>query len=420
MGLNLYRRHKRACKAGYPHNHCSGEFEERRKGWKRCDCPIFASGTLNEKFNRKSTDVWDWGEAKEIARQWESQDSGTVLPAQVPAPFPAPSIPSAPTTAPVVKISEAISKYLADHKGDSAGSTTRMYGYLLNDFAAYSEQLGYIWIHQWRPEDVREFRQSWKVKSSTSRKNMSNLKPFFEFCVENRWIPFNPARLKTRRTRHEADTSERIPFSDEELERMFLACAKKYGQGENALRYRWTGQDISDFIAVSVYTGLRISDVAMFRSSRLKANGECFIRATKNNKEVCTWIPIWLQERIRARAKQFGDLIFGKHETESLDSITDQWRRRLNNLWKLCGPWPDRPVHHRFRHTFARILLQQGNVTVRDVAELLGDTEETVRKYYGAWVSERQDRVTEVLRQAFAGKPTPIPMTSQRDSSQPN
>ncbi len=39
------------------------------------------------------------------------------------------------------------------------------------------------------------------------------------------------------------------------------------------------------------------------------------------------------------------------------------------------------PTHHRFRHTFARILLQQGDVSIRDVAELLGDTEETVRKH---------------------------------------
>lgn len=406
MGLNLYRRHRSSCNGGHPHNLRSGEFEERKKGWKRCDCPVVASGTINGKFGRKSTEVWDWDDAKKIASQWESQGSADLVePAPVPPPTPV------PTAAPEVKISVAISKFLADHKGGSAGSTTRMYSYLLKSFAAFSEQLGYIWIHQWRPEDVREFRQSRKNQASTTRKDMSNLKAFFEFCLENRWIVVNPARLKTRRTRNEAASSERIPFSDEELERMFQTCANRYGHGEFASRYKWTGQDLSDFIAVSLYTGLRISDVALFSARRLKANGECLIRATKNNKEVYIWIPIWLQVRIRLRAEQFGDPIFGKHETENIESITDQWRRRLKKLWNLCGPWPETPEHHRFRHTFARILLQQGKVTVRDVAELLGDTEETVRKYYGAWVSERQERVTEVLRQAFAGKPTPKPMT---------
>jgi hypothetical protein len=47
-----------------------------------------------------------------------------------------------------------------------------------------------------------------------------------------------------------------------------------------------------------------------------------------------------------------------------------------------------KPTPHRFRHTFARILLQKPGVTVRDVAELLGNTEEMIRKHYGAWVPE--------------------------------
>ena len=437
MGLNLYRRHKSACKAGRKHNHCSGEFEERKKGWKSCDCPVFASGTLNGEFKRKSTEVWKWEDAKSVASQWASNASWAGLPVPVPVPVPAPVPAPSPTAATTpsphpesrVKISDAISKYKEDTKDDLAGSTTRMYRYLLDGFATFSEKLGYIWIDQWRPEDVRAYRQSWKtkdstsgqkaVKASTSGKNLSNLKAFFEFCVENRWIAVNPARIKKRHTRNEGATTQRVPFTDEELGRMFRACEELYGQGKYAIRYKWTGQDLSDFIAVSVYTGLRISDVVLFRASRLKENGECYIRTTKNDKDVYTWIPIWLQERIRMRAKQFGDLIFGEHKTENLESITDQWRRRLIKLWKLCGPWSHRPEHHRFRHSFARILLQQGNVTFRDVAELIGDTEETVREYYAVWVTERQERVTDVLQKAFAGKPTPMPRTSQSGSIQP-
>jgi len=208
---------------------------------------------------------------------------------------------------------------------------------------------------------------------------------------------FNPGRFRTKHTRNEADTSERIPFDDQELERMFGHAQSNTAKVvmPNATVERL---DISDFIAVSAYSGLRISDVATFRASRLKANGEILIRAMKNKKEVCTWIPVWLQERIRLREKQFGDLIFGNHETEDINSITDQWRRRLNRIWKLCGKWSHPPVHGRFRHTFVRILLQQDDVTFRDIAELIGDTEETVRKYYASWVPERQERVTEVVR----------------------
>jgi predicted transcriptional regulator len=52
-------------------------------------------------------------------------------------------------------------------------------------------------------------------------------------------------------------------------------------------------------------------------------------------------------------------------------------------------------------------MLQTPGVTVRDVAELIGDTEESVRKHYAAWVPERQARVTKVLKDAFANKPKP-------------
>jgi integrase len=118
-----------------------------------------------------------------------------------------------------------------------------------------------------------------------------------------------------------------------------------------------------------------------------------------------------LQERIRARARKFGPLIFGEHTTESMDVITDVWRRKLKKLWSLCeGPdfkWKEKPTPHRFRHTFARILLQRPGVTVRDVAELLGDTEDMVRRHYAAWVPERQERLTAALKAAFAEKPKP-------------
>ena len=65
-------------------------------------------------------------------------------------------------------------------------------------------------------------------------------------------------------------------------------------------RYKWGGQELADFISVSVYTGLRISDVCTFQSDRLQPTVECQIRTAKNGRKVYTWIPEWLEERIRA------------------------------------------------------------------------------------------------------------------------
>lgn len=402
MALNLYRRHRRECVGGHAHNSFSSELDERRKTWKRCECPIVVSGTLRKKFRRHSTGQWEWAPSKAIAALFEAAGTWTT---QIAAPLPAAT---GESTTPRITIDRAVKAFMAIHEQSSALGTQRANRYFLNKFAAYSENRGYVVIGQWTPIDIREFKASWGCAPSTANRNMMMLKSFFEFCLSNDWIEKNPAKLiKESRGRKGTEKKERIPFDDEELKRMFDACDKLYGKGEDGWRYRWSGQDLADFISLSVYTGLRISDVSTFHIDRLMPSGECHIRTTKTGKKVYTWIPSWLQERIRARAKQFGPYVFGKYATDDMNVVTDLWRRKLVRLWSLCGPWVQDPTPHRFRHTFARILLQQSGVSVRDVAELLGNTEAIVLMHYGAWVEERQARLTNILRDAFDGKPKP-------------
>jgi hypothetical protein len=75
--LNLYRRHRPGCEAGYPEERRSGEFDERKRGWKRCACVIFVSGMLGGKFARKATGTADWDEARRISEGYEKAGSWT-------------------------------------------------------------------------------------------------------------------------------------------------------------------------------------------------------------------------------------------------------------------------------------------------------------------------------------------------------
>ncbi len=93
-------------------------------------------------------------------------------------------------------------------------------------------------------------------------------------------------------------------------------------------------------------------------------------------------------------------------ESDRLDTVTDLWRRKINKVFELAGAFDETPTPHRFRHTFARILLQRG-VPLADVADLLGDGEKTVREHYARWVPERQARLTKILQDAFDDKPRP-------------
>jgi integrase len=359
-----------------------------------------------------------------MAQSWDGEGAATAdAPVVESRPLPTEPVSEVPRA---ITIERAIHEFQSEFSEYVASSTQKKYKLILGKLSAFSHTRGYVVLDQWLPFDVREFRASWSVSPQTAAKNMSIVKAFFEFCVSNEWISRNPARLVRRQRGRDAvdrRAEQKLPFSDQELRKMYEACETKYGKQEikwsrtihherasgEYVRYnsKWTGQDIADFISVSVYTGLRISDVSTFHADRMQPSGEIRIRTTKAGTHVYTWVPEWLQERIRARARQVGPFIFGEHDTIDMNVVTDVWRRKLKKLWTLCGPWKEKPTPHRFRHTFARILLQRPGVTVRDVAELLGNSEEMVRKHYAAWIPERQERLTAVLKAAFSERPRP-------------
>ena len=94
---------------------------------------------------------------------------------------------------------------------------------------------------------------------------------------------------------------------------------------------------------------------------------------------------------------QRGKYYFMGPVTERKETAADMWRRKLGDIFDMAGPWKIKPTPHRFRHTFARLLLQRG-VPVDDVATLMGNSDPKITlKHYGHWVPERQERLTDIL-----------------------
>lgn len=422
MTLNLNRRHRKECTKQHPHNSLSSEAAEKNPRWKHCSCPIIVSGKLGGEFNKRVTEQAEWSEAYEVARRlqqlghWPDTLPQVGLPGKSSQDSKSPDSKKKPIT-------DAVAAFLKDHDSEeSAHETRRMNRYFMDSLMDFSSKHGLLFLEEWESETVRAFQDAWSHKGkknagNTRTKKMAMLRSFFNFCLLDReWITKNPAlsvrKRPTRKNRSIEKGKKRVPFSDVELDRMLAAC-DTYGTGPGAWRFLFTGEDLRDFILVSLYTGLRISDVAMFDADKIDENGLCEINPRKTQEEddagepVRTSLPVWLHDRVKARVAKHGRFIFGEHNTEDVSgTIADQWRRKLKRLWASCGPWNPKPDHHRFRHTFARILLQSGS-TVADVAKLIGDTEETVRKYYSQWVRERQDELTRRQQAAFAGRTLP-------------
>jgi hypothetical protein len=70
MALNIYRRHGSHCPGGRALHEMTYQADELRRNWKKCFCPIYASGTLSGQFKRKNTERTDWAEAKAIVLDW--------------------------------------------------------------------------------------------------------------------------------------------------------------------------------------------------------------------------------------------------------------------------------------------------------------------------------------------------------------
>jgi len=400
MKLNLYRRHRPYCESGKPEDSRSTERDERRKGWgRKCHCQIHLSGTLDGKFSRKATRASAWSEAQRIAEAYERADSWTGTPKPVlvaPEPVAAKSR---------VTIADACQIFITNRESAGlADATLRKYRTFTKQIGAYADRRGYVMLDQVTADDIDQFWATWKLGPRAKGKRLTMLRAFFRFCTHRKWIPESPVSPDIKPPKGANRASNKWPFTDAELKRILKACDAVAVEWKNDTGLgRWTGEDLKDLIWLMVYTGYRISDATFFSIQRLQGN-QIFIRAKKNGGDVFAYIPDWLRDRLLARAEHYGDRLFINGRSERLETVTNVWRRRIAKAFEAAGAFDELPTPHRFRHTFARILLQKG-VPVADVADLLGDDEKTVREHYARWVPERQARLTKILKEAFRDQP---------------
>jgi integrase len=279
----------------------TSEYDERKKGWKRCECPVFVSGTLQGIFKRQNTGEWEWDRARVVAGEWEAAGSWVKMPAAQP--------PTAlePAKSSRITLADAATVFLTNRQGsDISQPTLRKYKTFVRQLTTFAASKGYIMLDQFTTRDIDVYYSTLKLGTRAKSKRLSTLRSFFRFCVNREWIPKTPVSADIKAPIGSSRVANKAPFSDEELNKIIAACDRmpaiewKSGQGSGV----WTGNDIQDFIFVMVYTGLRISDVGLFNMSRVRGN-EVFLRAKKNGGEVFAYLPDWLRDRLNDRAQKY-------------------------------------------------------------------------------------------------------------------
>jgi hypothetical protein len=127
------------------------------------------------------------------------------------------------------------------------------------------DQLGVI--------DMDKFYCSWTDGIRGKANNLERLKSFVKFCMKRKWLPEDIAS-DLEAPPGSSLTVPKSPFDDEELQRLYDAFDRISAPTKRGPGYRtWDGEDTQDFIYISVYTDLRISDVATFDvAKRLQGN----------------------------------------------------------------------------------------------------------------------------------------------------
>jgi integrase len=308
-----------------------------------------------------------------------------------------------------------------------APATLRKYRTFTKQLTAYADGRGYVMIDQFTPSDADLFYAGLKLGPRTKGTRLGVLRAFFRFAVNRKWISETPISSDIKPPVGSSKSADKMPFSDEELDRIreacdnpprpmhqrdrspgHVGCEYKNDQGSGA----WTGEDVKDLIELMVHTGFRISDATLFDMSRLQGNN-VMIRAQKNGHHVFVWLPDHVRDRLTTRAKRHGSQPFIVGHSTRLETVTNVWRRRLAQAFEAAGPFEQTPTPHRFRHTFARRLLQGGN-SIDDVAMALGDDPKTVALHYSAWVPERQERLTRMFKKAYREKPKLVGISGGR------
>ncbi len=250
-------------------------------------------------------------------------------------------------------IAEATEAFLARARNKGVtDATSRKYRTFIKQLTAYCEERGYLYTDQLSVNDMDRFYASWKDAPISKGKKLDKLRSFIKFCVKRKWLADNIA--DDLEPPHGASiAANRSPFSDGELNRVYAACdalgpAIPAGPGARP----WGGEDASDFILLSVFTGRRISDICLFDISKRLTGNDVFLRMHKTKKELYTCIPDWLVARLRTREAKQGSHIFLVGKSMNIRTVTEQWLRRLKKIFTL-GTFEERPHPHRFRSTFA-------------------------------------------------------------------
>jgi site-specific recombinase XerD len=273
------------------------------------------------------------------------------------------------------RIDQAVRLFL-EQKSYLAPNTLANYRCVLDHFAASAggdSQLNNLTVEWFDRYSVLR-----RLSPSSWMTELTILRCFFGFCLRRKWCSDNPAKLVD--TPRGVNRSRQVdPYADDEMAAMLDVAAN--------LPYAYDRWRSRAAILLMRYIGLRVCDVAALRRDAV-SGGMITLRAKKNDMAVRLPVPEHLQSALSLVPRTSDKFFFWRGRSKR------QLERLLDKVFKKAGVNGATP--HRFRHTLATEMLSRG-ATMDDVADVLGDHPDTVRKHYAKWTPAREERLGRLL-----------------------
>jgi integrase/recombinase XerC len=370
--LTIWRRHTAQC----PHR-------DKGRDYIKCNCPIWADGYQDGKRTlRRSLKTRDMARARKRAAALDSPEEARAF----------------------KPVRDAVTAFLGHCVSEGLGDATiSRYRNTLTRLAEFCEARSIDSLGEVIAERLSEYRASRGLKPSTAAEELKILRTFFRFCVDRKWTTENPA-MKITPPRN-LKPNEVVPFTPAEIEAMVLACDRIGNKQYEQLRAR-------AMILTLRYTALRIGDVSMLARDRISRDGDrwrIFIRTEKSGQPVFLPVPLDLKLALDAVPPPRGNMdsrYFFWNGISKPKTLKARVHEVLGAVFKESGV---QGAHaHRFRHTLATELLGRG-ASFEEVADILGNSPEIVRKHYGKWSAARQSRIDDLMEQVYIGTERLVP-----------
>lgn len=378
--LTLYRRHLKRCSKG----------DDRY--WKRCSCPMWVEGTVNETYIRRSLHTASWERAQGLAQEIESADDPKAPPPKKEEP---------------VTLQKAVEEYLADAKArDLAESTlSKLTTIFEKQFLTWAKAEGYSLLKEMDLRAVQSFRTTWKDGGMAKKKKQERMTGFFWFCIRAGWITTTPTLNLKRITVRQKPTDY---FPRDEYARILEATYQLDEGMERAYDIEKRGQRLRALVGLLRWSGLRIRDAVTLERVRLLDNDDLFLYQAKTGVPVYVPLPHGVAEDLRnvpPGPKPNPRYFFWSGNGEPKSAVAD-WQRSLRRLFEVAAlkngdETPKRCFPHMFRDTFAVENLLAG-VPIDQVSLLLGHKSVKItEKHYAPFVKARQEQLTASVRKAW-------------------